>query len=91
MVPAPARLAVHNLIFCGERPGRERTKSAKKVLQSASLISYFLQDGQAAVGNLAWREALARGKGWRIRALQGKDALLRLAPELYESRFGTCE
>ncbi|SBT08520.1 hypothetical protein ACCAA_580013 [Candidatus Accumulibacter aalborgensis] len=32
--------------------------------------------------NEAWRDALARGHGWKTRALQGKTALLSLAPDL---------
>jgi len=37
--------------------------------------------------NLAWRDALSRGKGWKTRAEQGKEALLALAPELDDARL----
>jgi len=81
-LPAPERYAVHKLIIYGERPINERAKASKDLLQSASLASYFLENGQADVFNAAWRNAIARGKGWQSRAEQGKKALLRIAPEL---------
>jgi len=81
-VPAPERFAVHKLIVYGERPSRERTKARKDLLQVISLTSYFLANGQAPAFNAAWREALGRGKGWRLRAEKGRVALMTLAPEL---------
>lgn len=81
-LPAPERYAVHKLIVFGERPVRERVKATKDLLQAASLASYFLDNGLADVFNEAWRDALGRGKGWMERAQQGREALLRLAPEL---------
>lgn len=63
----------------------ERTKAGKDLLQAASLASYFLQTGQAEVFNTAWREALGRGRGWQARAEQGKETLMRIAPELDEA------
>lgn len=81
-IPAPQRYAVHKLIVYGERPASERAKSTKDILQAASLVSYFLASGQAALFNSAWQDAIHRGKGWHSRAKQGLDALLRVAPEL---------
>ncbi|MGQ0657936.1 MAG: GSU2403 family nucleotidyltransferase fold protein [Chromatiales bacterium] len=81
-LPAPQRYAMHKLIVYGERPVRERTKAHKDLLQSAALASWFLENDRAAEFNAAWRDAVGRGKGWRQRANQGKEALLRLAPEL---------
>jgi len=81
-LPAPERYAVHKLIVQGERPLRERTKSRKDLLQAASLASYFADSGQAKLFNAAWRDVLARGRGWRTRAIAGRTALLKLAPEL---------
>lgn len=81
-LPAPERYAVHKLIVFGERPVTERTKSTKDLLQAASLISYFANTGQSNAFNAAWQDALSRGKGWRSRAVQGREALLRLAPVL---------
>lgn len=81
-LPAPERFAVHKLIVFGERPVSERTKAAKDLLHAASLVSYFLENGQEGVFNAAWRDAVGRGKGWRLRAELGRKAMLRLAPEL---------
>lgn len=81
-LPAPERYAVHKLIIHGERPVAERVKATKDLLQAASLASYFLENGQADIFNDAWRNALARGQGWQSRAEQGRQALLRIAPEM---------
>ncbi len=81
-VPAPERYAVHKLLVHGERPVSERTKAGKDLLQSASLIEYFVQEGRANTFNAAWNDALDRGPGWRKRAREGHKALLKLAPEL---------
>lgn len=81
-LPAPERYAVHKLIVFGERPVSERSKATKDLLQAASLASYFLENGQAEVFNLAWRDAIERGKGCQSRATQGLEAMLRIAPEL---------
>jgi hypothetical protein len=81
-LPAPERYAVHKLIVYGERPVSERAKARKDLLQAAALASYFAQSGQAGAFNTAWRSALQRGSGWRTRALQGKAAVLRLAPDV---------
>lgn len=86
-VPAPERYAVHKLIVYGERPAAERTKALKDILQAASLISYFLDHGESAVFNAAWQDAVSRGKGWQSRAMEGKAALLKLAPELAASEL----
>jgi hypothetical protein len=81
-LPAPQRYAVHKLIVYGERPESERTKAKKDLLQSASLVDYFSRSGRARAFNAAWKDALERGPGWRKRALEGKKALLHIAPEL---------
>ncbi len=81
-LPAPERYAVHKLIISGERPLAERAKATKDLLQAASLAAYFAQTGQARTFNAAWHDAVARGRGWRERAVRGKTALLRMAPEL---------
>lgn len=86
-LPDPARYAVHKLIIYGERPVRERTKAGKDLLQAACLIEFFLERGPTETFNLAWRDALSRGKGWKIRALQGRQALLSIAPELDDARL----
>jgi hypothetical protein len=78
-LPPPERYAVHKLVVYGELPVSERAKSRKDLLQAASLASYFLETGEAHRFNAAWHDALSRGKGWKGRANQGHDALLRLA------------
>ena len=86
-LPAPERYAVHKLIVYGERPVAERAKATKDLLQAASLVSYFLENGQPEVFNAAWQDAVRRRNGWRDRSRQGKAALLRLAPELDQDAF----
>jgi hypothetical protein len=81
-LPAPERYAVHKLIVYGERPVAERAKARKDLLQAAALASFFARAGEVTSFNAAWREALERGRGWRRRAMQGKAALVRLAPDL---------
>jgi hypothetical protein len=80
-LPAPERYTVHKLIVHGEQPLAARVKAHKDLLQAASLIPYFVGDGQAEVFNAAWRDAIGRGKGWQRRADAGTAALLRIAPE----------
>ena len=86
-IPAPERYAVHKLIVYGERPISERTKSTKDLLQAASLINYFVESGQSALFNTAWQDALSRGKGWQSRAMQGMEALIKMAPDLNDQRL----
>jgi hypothetical protein len=81
-LPAPERYAIHKLLVYGERPPRERVKATKDLLQAASLVDYFVRTEQPDVLNSAWRDAIARGKGWRTRAEQGLKALLRVSPDL---------
>ncbi len=80
-LPAPARYAVHKLIVYGERPLRERVKSAKDLQQAACLAAYFL-DHRPSEFFEAWTDAIGRGAGWKKRALAGRNALIALAPEL---------
>ncbi|HUL97398.1 MAG TPA: GSU2403 family nucleotidyltransferase fold protein [Usitatibacter sp.] len=81
-IPVPERYAVHKLLVYGERPASERTKARKDLMQSASLAEYFHENGRQREFNAAWRDAVGRGAGWRKRALEGKRALLLLAPAL---------
>lgn len=81
-LPAPERYAVHKMMVYGERPVSERTKANKDLLQAASLVSYLLQTDQAELLNAAWQDVLGRGEGWQARAMQGKEALLQIAPGL---------
>lgn len=81
-LPSPERYAVHKLIIHGERPPAERPKARKDLLQVASLADYFSSRGEERAFNVAWRDALSRGAGWRKRAMQGRAALLQLEPGL---------
>lgn len=80
-VPHPARYALHKLIVAGERPASRIAKSNKDVLQAAALLSVMREQAAGQVDE-AWQDLLARGPGWRSRALRGRDALQRIAPEL---------
>jgi hypothetical protein len=73
-LPEPARYAVHKLLIIGERAGRFKAKISKDLAQAASLLEYFQMADRDAV-RAAWADALARGPGWRRRALEGKKAL----------------
>ncbi len=75
-LPSPARYAVHKLIIFGERNIASRVKAVKDIEQAAALAQWHLVNGQADLFNIAWTDALARGRGWRARALEGKRALL---------------
>lgn len=81
-IPSPGRFAVHKLIVYGERPVAQRTKATKDLQQVAALVSYFMESGHTDDFLEAWEDAICRGKGWKARLLQGRDALAKLAPEL---------
>jgi hypothetical protein len=81
-IPEPARFAVHKLIVAGERPTSQRVKAAKDVEQVAALAEWHLRNGHATELNRAFRDALARGKGWSARLNQGLAHLLGRYPEL---------
>ena len=80
-VPHPARYALHKLIVAGERPASRIAKSNKDVQQSAALLSLLREQAAWQVDD-AWGDLIARGPGWRSRVLRGRDALVRVAPEL---------
>lgn len=79
-VPHPARYALHKLIVHGERGATRAVKSNKDLRQSAALIEVLhAQSGWAL--REAWDDLIARGPGWSSRAIRGRDALAKLAPE----------
>lgn len=84
-IPSPGRFAVHKLIVFGERATAARAKAQKDLLQAASLAMYHMNSTRQDEFHDAWRDALSRGKGWRVRAEQGRDALLKRFPELADS------
>lgn len=81
-LPDPARYAIHKLIVFGERDTATRAKAAKDIEQSAALAEWHLHSGQARAFNVAWNDAMARGKGWSSRATQGRRALVARYPAL---------
>ena len=80
-VPHPARYALHKLIVFAERSAARRAKANKDLGQSAALLSFYRGSAAWEV-EAAWQDLLARGPGWRERALRGRDALATIAPEL---------
>ena len=80
-VPHPARYALHKLIVAGERPASRIAKSNKDVQQAAALLSVLGEQARWQVDE-AWNDLVARGPGWRTRVQRGREALVRVAPEL---------
>lgn len=80
-VPHPARYALHKLIVYGERTGTFRAKSAKDLLQAATLLALF-KERRAWEVDEAWSDLVGRGKGWINRVKRGLDALEQSYPEL---------
>jgi hypothetical protein len=80
-VPHPARYALHKLIVFGERPIARAVKANKDLQQSAALLS-LLRERAAWEVDEAWADLVSRGPGWASRARRGRDALVKLAPEL---------
>jgi hypothetical protein len=83
-VPHPARYALHKLIVAGERSASRATKARKDLQQAAALLAHFRSGSLLDVRD-AWDDLVGRGSGWTQRALRGRDALERLAPELAQS------
>lgn len=80
-VPHPARYALHKLIVAGERSATRAAKSNKDLRQSAALLAVYGERANRDVRE-AWLDLLARGPGWRERALRGRATLVKLAPEI---------
>lgn len=80
-VPAPERYALHKLVVHGERGARYAAKGAKDLAQSAALLE-LLKEGRSRDVVAAWRDLIARGPGWRKRAMAGLAALDKHAPDL---------
>lgn len=89
-LPAPARLAIHDLIVQGEQQVTTHANSSigqtqsSDLAQPAALIEWHIDQNRNAPFREAWRDALARGSNWRKCAEQGRDALLRQYPALAE-------
>ncbi len=81
-VPDPAIFAVHKLIVAAER-GSANPKSAKDVMQAASIISFYLDNDQKAIQE-AWRETIERGTGWKKRMNEGQARMEAMYPNLHK-------
>lgn len=77
--PPPERYALHKLLVFGERPQNMRIKASKDLDQAASLIDYLAKNDSELLGE-TWRQLLARGPGWRSRAMEGLKALQERHP-----------
>lgn len=78
-LPEPARYAVHKLIVHGERTTRQRTKARKDLEQAAALLQWHAAHDAERMMQ-AWKDALARGPGWRSRLRAGIAALPKYWP-----------
>ena len=72
---------LHKLIVYGERSEAFRTKATKDILQSAALISWYLSHEPDRL-RATLDDLMERGPGWRKRAKQGIDAVVKLDPTL---------
>lgn len=72
--PPPERYALHKLLVHGERPQNMRVKATKDLAQAASLIDYLSKNDAELLGD-TWNDLMARGLGWRNRAIEGLKAL----------------
>lgn len=80
-VPHPPVFAAHKLIVAVER-GTENIKSAKDVMQAASIMDFYIDHNPTALRE-AWDDARDRGPGWAKRMEQGLDRMKTLHPEIY--------
>lgn len=80
-IPHPARYALHKLIVYGERSGTFRAKSAKDLRQAAALLMVFKERRAWEIDD-AWRDLIARGKGWITGITRGLDALDQAYPDI---------
>jgi hypothetical protein len=85
-VPHPARYALHKLLVFAERGATRRVKANKDLAQSAALLSFYQASSAWEVED-AWKDLIARGPGWRERALRGRDALSASVPDLHVAKW----
>lgn len=80
-VPAPERYALHKLVVQAERGARYAAKGAKDLAQAAAVLE-VLKERRSRDVLAAWHDLLARGPGWRKRAMAGLAALDARVPDL---------
>ena len=81
-IPHPPVFAVHKLIVAAER-GAANIKSAKDVMQAASIMDFYLAHDKDALRE-AWKDAQGRGAGWEKRMNQGLERMRHIYPEIQE-------
>ncbi len=87
-VPTPERYALHKLIVA-QRPERPNEKRNKDIVQAESLLRILLEDRVNDL-RVAWKDAIERGKKWKVPLLKGlcllkaetRDGLLAAIGEL---------
>ena len=79
--PPPEKYALHKLLVFGERPQNMRVKASKDLDQAASLIAYLTEHDAELLGE-TWQQLLARGPGWRSRAIEGLTAMKVRYPDV---------
>ena len=80
-VPHPCRYALHKLMVHGERPLAKAVKANKDLRQAAALLDWCRTRFELDLRE-AWTDLVRRGPGWSTRAIRGRDALARTAPDL---------
>ena len=85
-VPNAARFALHKLLVYGERKGAFAAKSTKDLTQ-AGLLLMCLKELRNWEVEEAWKDLVARGKGWVQRARVGIAALDKAFPQLDAKRW----
>lgn len=81
-IPHPPIFAIHKLIVSIER-GVEDVKSAKDVMQAASIMEFYLDNDRAALLE-AWKDTADRGSGWSKRMKQGLLRMKSMHPDVYD-------
>jgi len=78
-IPRPDRFAIHKLIVAAERDASNTVKANKDVRQANVLIQYYLDHRPEDIAE-TYRDALARGPGWRKRLEGGLTRLAKINP-----------
>lgn len=80
-IPLPMRYALHKLVIMGEREESFQVKIAKDAGQVGALLEYGLLRTPSAL-RAAASDLMARGPGWRKRAVQGVQYVKVSHPEI---------
>lgn len=80
-VPRPEFFALHKIIVSVERKTIDPTKARKDAIQSAALMTFFLDRNPLPLLD-AYVDVISRGRGWRQRVAEGIAAIDKQAPDL---------